>query len=185
MVRCKGSRACTPSGARRIRSRSAAPDNPRATGTMAGRLRAGMEQLPHRAAALHRHHGHLDPVLARSQSQIPPLRPTRPITTHRRPAHRDRPRPHRHLLGLTPNLRDSPEPARGGAKSAVTPGPIQVDIARAILEVIDGVPNYISKSDGRWLVLNPRPDMQCGDRAALKDRGRRVGLRRRGAFHRS
>lgn len=31
----------------------------------------------------------------------------------------------------------------------------QDDLGAAILDVIDGMPNYISKSDGRWLVLNP------------------------------
>jgi hypothetical protein len=31
----------------------------------------------------------------------------------------------------------------------------QDDLGAAILEVIDDMPNYISKSNGRWLVLNP------------------------------
>jgi hypothetical protein len=41
------------------------------------------------------------PVLARSQSSLPPLRPAGAFAPGRRPAHRARPRPHLHLLGLT------------------------------------------------------------------------------------
>src|SRR5262245_37935398 len=36
----------------------------------------------------------MDPLLARPQPPLPPLRPTRTHQPSRRPAHRDRPRPH-------------------------------------------------------------------------------------------
>src|SRR5271165_3690010 len=61
-----------------------------------------MDQLPDRPAALHRHRQNLDPVLARQQPALPPLRPTGTLTPGSRSTHRNRPRPHRHLLGLTP-----------------------------------------------------------------------------------
>jgi hypothetical protein len=69
---------------------------------LARRLRTGMDQLPDRPAALHHHRQNLDPVLARPQPALPPLRPTGPLTSGRRSSHRARPRPHRHLLGLIP-----------------------------------------------------------------------------------
>ena len=61
-----------------------------------------MDQLSDRPSALHRRRQVLDLVLARPQSPLPPLRPTGTLAPSRRPPHRDRPRPHLHLLGLTP-----------------------------------------------------------------------------------
>jgi hypothetical protein len=62
-----------------------------------------MDQLSDRASALHRRRQLLDLVLARPQPPIPHLRPARTLEPRRRPAQRDRPRPHLHLLGLTPS----------------------------------------------------------------------------------
>src|SRR5438552_15749440 len=90
-----------------------------------------MDQLSDRAPALHRRRQVLDLVLARPQPPIPHLRPTPTIEPRRRPAQRDRPRPHLHLLGLTPKRppADGSPPNSGGANSAVTVGPVWVDIA--------------------------------------------------------
>src|SRR5437867_9175967 len=94
-----------------------------------------MDQLSDRAPALHRRRQVLDLVLARPQPPIPHLRPTRTVEPRRRPAQRDRPRPYLHLLGLTPSGRQpaASRPDSGGANSAVTVGPVWVDIARHAL----------------------------------------------------
>src|ERR1700694_3779185 len=70
-----------------------------------------MDQLSDRPPALHRRRQvfldlvlarlFLDLLLARPQSSLPPLPATGPLAPSRRPPHRDRPRPHLHLLGLT------------------------------------------------------------------------------------
>jgi hypothetical protein len=107
------------------------------------------EQLPDLAAALHRHHEYL------------PLQPTRPDAAHRGPDHQNRSRPNRHLLGLTQNLRYRPEPARGETKSAVTPGPIQVDVphqSRKFRTSPSFPPNSRSAGQTRTTSTVVRPD---------------------------
>jgi hypothetical protein len=78
------------------------PGDPRAARGLRRGLRPGIDQFPDRPAALHRHHQNLDPVLARPQPALPPLRASGPVTPGQRSSHRTRPRPHRHLLGLAP-----------------------------------------------------------------------------------
>src|SRR5215203_2643065 len=126
-----GCRARPPPGPRRMRHRQQTPDNPRAASTLARGLRAGMDQLPDCAAALHRLHQNLDAVLARPQPALPPLRPTRPLAPSRRSPRRARPRPHRHLLGLTPRPPPLISNNAVGPTTAVTVGPVRVDIANA------------------------------------------------------
>src|SRR5690348_573632 len=76
-------------------------------------------------------HQVLDLVLARPQPPIQHLRPAPAVGPRRRPARRDRPRPHLHLLGLTPNgLQPTTRLSHsGGASSRVLTGPVRVDIA--------------------------------------------------------
>jgi len=88
-------------GSRRVRDRAAALDDREAAGALAARLRAGVDKLPDRPAALHRHHEELDAVLARPQSSVSRLPPAGSLAKRRRPSRRDRARPHMHLLGLT------------------------------------------------------------------------------------
>jgi hypothetical protein len=51
-------------------------------------------------------------LLARPKSSLPHLRATGSLAPSRRPPHRDRPRPHLHLLGVTPNADSRRFPAR-------------------------------------------------------------------------
>src|SRR5215208_2372363 len=137
MVRRTGARARPPPGPRRMRHRQQTPDNPRAASTLARGLRAGMDQLPDCAAALHRLHQNLDAVVARPQPALPPLRPTRPLAPSRRSPRRARPRPHRHLLGLTPRPPPLLSNNAVGPTTAVTVGPVRVDIAT--IKLLSGV----------------------------------------------
>src|SRR6266566_2414717 len=120
MVRRAGTRARPPPSPRRVPGRPPAPHDRRAARSLARGPRAGMDQLSDRAPALHRRRQVLDLVLARPQPPIPHLRPTPTIEPRRRSAQRDRPRPHLHLLGLTPKRppADGSPPNSGGANSA-------------------------------------------------------------------
>src|SRR5207237_6831460 len=106
-------RARPPPNPPRVPTRPQTPHKPRAARSLARGLRAGMDQLPDRPSALHHRRQVMDLVLARSQSSLPQLRPTHSFTTSRRPPHRDRPRPHLHLLGIT---------RRGRQAALVKPG---------------------------------------------------------------
>src|SRR5215472_18995192 len=127
MVRRAGARTRPPPGPRRVPGRPPAPHHRRAPRSLARGPRTGMDQPPGRPPALHRHHQVLDLVLARPQPPVPHLRPARTVEPHRRPAQRDRPRPHLHLLGLTPKPAASPRPVptQTGPATAVTMGPVR------------------------------------------------------------
>lgn len=109
-----------------MRGRCLTPDDPRAGVRPGGKT---TDQPADRPAALHRHHQHPDPLLARPQPQVSSLRPHRTHSAHRGLAHRDRPQPLRHLLGLTARTPGHPDVHRVEPKLAVPAGPLQVDIA--------------------------------------------------------
>lgn len=113
MVRCAGARARPPPSPRRMRGRPTTPHDRRAACPLARGLRARMDRLSDRPPALHRRRQVLDLVLARPQPSLPPLRANGSLTPSRRSAPPD----------------SSLASTQVGPTTAVTAGPVQVDIA--------------------------------------------------------
>src|SRR6478735_6355138 len=96
-----------------MRGRPTTPHDRRAACPLARGLRARMDRLSDRPPALHRRRQVLDLVLARPQPSLPPLRANGSLTPSRRSAP-----PHSSLAST-----------QVGPTTAVTAGPVQVDIA--------------------------------------------------------
>src|SRR6185503_16749640 len=98
-----------------MRGRPTTPHDRRAACPLARGLRARMDRLSDRPPALHRRRQVLDLVLARPQPSLPPLRANDSLTPSRRSAPPD----------------SSLASTQVGPTTAVTAGPVQVDIARS------------------------------------------------------
>src|SRR6185295_9097679 len=99
-----------------MRGRPTTPHDRRAACPLARGLRARMDRLSDRPPALHRRRQVLDLVLARPQPSLPPLRANGSLTPSRRSAP-----PHSSLAST-----------QVGPTTAVTAGPVQVDIAMLV-----------------------------------------------------
>ena len=108
--------------------RPATPHHRRAARPLARGLRARMDQLPDRPPALHRRRPSPGPCTGATATYDSTSTTYSPPTHDRRPTHRDRPRPNRHLLGLTaprhptqPLRRGQLEPSQWGQFKLTAP----------------------------------------------------------------
>src|SRR6476469_10651976 len=107
-----------------MRGRPTTPHDRRAACPLARGLLARMDRLSDRPPALHRRRQVLDLVLARPQPSLPPLRANGSLTPSRRSAPPD----------------SSLASTQVGPTTAVTAGPVQVDIASPVAPPAETTP---------------------------------------------